>query len=168
MRLLPAICCVFALSAVEGGTRRIEKEVQHELVMLPFYGIFDDLAFRIDGRKVELLGAVTRATLKTDAERVIKHIEGVEVVENRIEVLPLSPQDDRIRLAAYQAIYGHTALNRYSLQAVPSIHIIVRNGHLMLRGAVASVADKNIAVIQANTIDGVFSVTNELSVDQAR
>jgi hyperosmotically inducible protein len=159
---------VFALSAVEGGTRRIEKEVRHELVMLPFYGIFDDLAFRVDGQKVELLGAVTRATLKTDAERVIKHIEGVEVVENRIEVLPLSPQDDRIRLAAYQAIYGHTALNRYSLQAAPSIHIIVRNGHLMLRGAVASVADKNIAVIQANTIDGVFSVTNELSVDQAR
>ncbi len=78
MRLLPASCCVFALSAVEGGTRRIEKEVRHELVMLPFYGIFDDLAFRVDGQKVELLGAVTRATLKTDAERVIKHIEGVE------------------------------------------------------------------------------------------
>jgi hyperosmotically inducible protein len=170
MRLLRTICCLFAIyaNAAEPGTRRIEREVRHELVMLPFYGIFDDLAFRVDGDKVELLGAVTRPSLKADAERAVKHIEGVEIVENKVEVLPLSPQDDRIRLAAYRVIYGHTALSRYGLQAVPSIHIVVRNGHITLRGAVANVADRNITGIQANTIDGVFSVTNELSVDKAR
>ena len=169
MKLLPAICCLFALSAgaVESGTRRMEKEVRHDLVMLPFYGIVDALVFRIDGEKVQLLGAVTRTSLKADAERAVKHIEGVEILENKIEVLPLSPQDDRIRLAAHQAIYEHIALNRYTFQAAPSIHIIVRNGHVTWRGTVAGVDGKNNAGIQANTIDGVFSVTNELSVDQA-
>src|SRR6476469_8155361 len=87
MRLLPGICCLFAISAAaaEPGTRPVEKEVRHELVMLPFYGIFDDLAFRVNGDKVELLGAITRPSLKADAEHAIKHIEGVGLVENRIE-----------------------------------------------------------------------------------
>jgi hyperosmotically inducible protein len=127
MRLLPAIFCLFALSAGAGepGARRIEKEVRHELVMLPFYGIFDHLAFPVDRENVELPGAVTRPSLKADAERAVKHIEGAGIVENKIEDLPLSPLHDQIRLAAYRVTYGHTALNRYGLQAVPSTHILV-------------------------------------------
>lgn len=145
---------------------RLERSVRHELVMLPYHGVFDHLAFRIDGDKVILLGQVTRPTLKTDAARVLKGIEGVESIENQIEVLPLSPNDDRIRLAAYRALYGHSSLYRYAIMAVPSIHIIVKNGNLTLEGAVATAADKNIAGIQANGVSGVFSVTNNLLVDK--
>src|SRR5712672_2842385 len=104
---------------------RIAKEVRHELVMLPYYNVFDNLAFKVDGSTVTLMGQVTRPTLKSDAERVVKSIEGVDKVVNKIEVLPLSPNDERIRLAIYRAIYGHAGLQRYGLQAVPPIHIIV-------------------------------------------
>ena len=141
---------------------RLLREIRHELVMLPYYGVFDNLAFRVDGDTVTLLGQVTRPTLKDDAGRVVKDIEGVEKVVNNIEVLPLSPNDDRIRMAVYRAIYGHPTLNRYSLQAVPPIHIIVKNGNVTLEGVVGSEADKNIANIQANGVSGVFSVTNNL------
>ena len=107
---------------------RLEKEVRHELVMLRFYGVFDNLEFKVDGRRVTLLGQVTSPTLKTEAERVVKGIEGVESVDNQIEVLPLSPNDDRIRRAVYRAIYGNPNLDRYALrrpsgerpQALPS------------------------------------------------
>jgi hyperosmotically inducible protein len=133
--------------------------------MLPYYGVFDNLAYRVNGSTVELYGQVTRPTLKTDAERVVRQIEGVDKVINNIEVLPLSPNDDRIRLAAYRAIYGHTALQRYGLQAVPPIHIIVKNGNLTLEGVVASEMDRNIADIQAKAVPGVFSVTNNLRVE---
>src|SRR3981189_159106 len=102
---------------------RIAREVRHQLLMLPYYGVFDDLAFRVDGGTVTLLGAVTRPTLKSDAERVVKRIEGVERVVNQIEVLPLSPMDDQIRMAEYRAIYGDPALStRYGYRALPSIH----------------------------------------------
>ena len=134
--------------------------------MLPYYGVFDNLAYRVNGSAVELYGQVTRPTLKSDAENVVKKIEGVERVVNNIEVLPTSPDDDRIRLAEYRAIYGQTALNRYSLQAVPPIHVIVKNGHVTLEGVVASEGDKNIAGIQANSVPGVFSVTNNLRIEQ--
>ena len=144
------------------GRERLEKEVRHELVMLPYYGVFDRLAFRVDGAKVSLLGEVTRPTLKSDAGRIVKGIEGVETVDNQIEVLPLSPHDDRIRLAVYRTIYGYTALSRYALMAVPSIHIIVKNGNVTLDGVVDREADKNIAGIRANGVSGVFSVTNNL------
>ena len=90
------------------GYERFVREIRHELVMLPYYGVFDNLAYKVDGYKVTLMGQVTRPTLKSDAERVVKGIEGVEQVTNNIEVLPLSPNDDRIRLAAYRAIYGQT------------------------------------------------------------
>jgi hyperosmotically inducible protein len=133
--------------------------------MLPYYGVFDNLAYRVDGDTVTLLGQVTRPTLKDDAERVVKNIEGVEKVVNNIEVLPLSPNDDRIRLAAYRAIYGQPTLNRYGLQAVPPIHIIVKNGNVTLEGTVASDADKSIANIQANGVPGAFSVTNNLKTE---
>jgi hyperosmotically inducible protein len=144
---------------------RVEREVRHELVTLPFYGVFDNLAFKVNGGTVTLIGQVSRPTLKTDAERAVERIEGVERVINRIEVLPLSPYDDRIRLATYRAIYGHPALNRYALQAIPPIHIVVKNGNVTLEGVVANEGDKDIADIQARSVSGVFSVTNNLRVE---
>ncbi|MGH9673938.1 MAG: BON domain-containing protein [Bryobacteraceae bacterium] len=146
------------------GQERLERQVRHELVMLPYYGVFDNLAFRVDGYKVTLVGQVTRPTLKSDAENVVKRIEGVESVANQIEVLPLSNNDDRIRIAIYRAIYSHTGLDRYALRAVPPIHIIVKNGNVTLEGVVATEADKNIANIQANGVSGAFSVKNNLRV----
>jgi hyperosmotically inducible protein len=128
--------------------------------------VFDNLAFRVEGSTVTLLGQVTRPTLKSDAERVVKDIEGVERVNNQIEVLPLSPSDDQIRIAAYRSIYGASSLNRYAHQAVPSIHIIVKNGNVTLEGAVANEGDKNIAGIQANSVPGVFSVKNNLRTEK--
>ena len=129
--------------------------------------MFDNLAFRVNGSQVELYGQVTRPTLKSAAEQVVRQIEGVDKVINNIEVLPVSPNDDRIRLDTYRAIYGHPALNRYSLQAVPPIHIIVKNGQVTLEGVVANEMDKNIANLQANSVSGVFSVTNNLRVESS-
>lgn len=148
----------------ERGRERLEREVRHELVLLPFYGVFDNFEFRVDGGKVTLMGQVTRPVLKSDAEKVVKKIEGVEGVDNRIEVLPLSPNDDRIRNAVYRAIFGTPGLDRYGLQAVPPIHIIVKNGNVTLEGAVANEGDKNLAGIKANGVSGVFSVKNNLRV----
>jgi len=154
-------------ASMDRSAKRLEREVRHELVMLPYYNVFDNLAFRVDGSTVTLMGQVTRPTLKDDAERVVKSIEGVEKVKNEIEVLPLSPQDDAIRLATFRAIYGDTALNRYGHQAIPPIHIIVKNGHVTLEGVVATEADKNIAGIRANSVPGVFSVKNNLRVEKS-
>ena len=146
----------------------MEREVRHELVMLPYYGLFDNLAFRVDGTTVTLSGQVSRPVLKEDAGNVVKQIEGVENVDNQIETLPLSPNDDHIRLATYRAVYGQAALNRYALQTVPSIHIIVKNGNVTLEGVVDSQNDRNIAGLQANSVSGVFSVTNNLRVETSR
>jgi len=145
---------------------RITREVHHELVMLPYYDVFDNLAFQVDGSKVTLLGQVTRPTVKSDAENVIKKIEGVTTVENQIEVLPLSPSDDRIRLAAYRAIYSKAPLQRYQLSAVPPIHIIVKNGNITLEGVVANEGDKNLAEIAAKGVHGAFKVDNNLRVEE--
>src|SRR5215475_4487257 len=147
------------------GMDRISREVRHELVMLPYYGVFDNLAYRVDGSNVTLLGQVTRPTLKSDAENVVKGIEGVTRVDNQIQVLPLSSMDDRIRVATYRAIFGKPGLDRYAMQAVPPIHIIVDNGKVTLEGVVASDADKNQAGIYANGVPGVFSVSNNLRVE---
>src|SRR5947209_3639184 len=143
----------------------IPQEVRHELVMLPWYNIFDNLAYRVDGNTVTLFGQVTRPTLKSDAENVVKHIEGVDRVINNIEVLPLSPMDIRIRVAEYRAIYGFGPLQRCAMGALPPIHIIVKNGHVTLDGVVANQADANMANIRANGVPGVFSVTNDLRVE---
>jgi hyperosmotically inducible protein len=154
--------------SMPGGARaadRITREVRHELVMLPYYGVFDNLAYRVDGNTVTLLGQVTRPTLKSDAEHVVKDIEGVEKVNNQIEVLPLSSMDDQIRMAEYRAIYSTQGLDRYALNAVPPIHIIVNNGKVTLEGVVATEADKNLAGVKANGVGGVFSVTNNLHVE---
>ena len=159
----------FSIASAQTSPRaqqRLEREVYQELVMLPYYGLFDNLAFKVEGYKVTLTGEVTRPTLRSEAEAVVKKIEGVESVDNQIEVLPLSPNDDRVRLAAYRAIYSHASLSRYALQAVPPIHIIVKNGNLRLEGAVATEADKNIAGVQARGVSGVFSVSNNLRVEK--
>jgi len=146
--------------------KRIEREVRHELVMLPYYGIFDNLAYRVYGTKVTLLGQVARPSLKSEAGRVVKNIEGVETVNNEIEVLPVSPGDDRIRLSEYRIIYSQATLKRYALQAVPPIHIIVKGGHVTLEGAVANESDKTVAALMANGVHGVLSLTNNLRVEE--
>lgn len=146
---------------------RIYKEVRHELVMLPYYGVFDNLAYKVDpDGTVTLLGQVSQPTLKSDAENVVKRIEGVEKVVNNIEALPTSINDDRIRRAAYRAIYGNSVLNPYQIRAVPPIHIIVKNGNITLEGVVARQMDKQIAGVQANRVPGAFSVTNNLAVEE--
>jgi hyperosmotically inducible periplasmic protein len=144
----------------------ISREVRHELVMLPRVTVFDNLAYRVDGHTVTLSGQVTQPIVKDDAEKALKGLEGVERVDNQIEVLPLSPNDDRLRLALYRAIYGFNALNRYALPVVKPIRIVVKNGHVTLEGVVASEADKNLAGIRANGVHGVFSVMNNLQVEK--
>ena len=165
------VCGALLLNAAdpvlsERGIARLKKEVRHELVMLPYYGVFDNLTYAVapDGQ-VTLQGQVTRPTLKTAAEASVKDIEGVIRVANEIEVLPLSPNDDSLRLALYRAIYSSNQLNRYALQAVPSIHIIVKNGQATLEGVAANEADKHVAGIQASGVAGVFSVTNNLRLE---
>ena len=107
----------------------IDNKVRHELVMLPYLSLFDDLSYRVDGTTVTLFGQVTEPVLKSDAERAVKRIEGVTAVNDQIEVLPLSPMDNQIRWRAYRAIFGYAPLQRYSLGALPPIHIIVMSGH---------------------------------------
>lgn len=144
--------------------QRLIKEVRHELVMLPYYSLFDNLEFQVNGNNVTLLGQVTNGTTKTDAERSVRRIEGVENVQNNIEVLPPSPNDDRIRGQVYRAIYGYDGLFRYAGGAVPPIHIIVDRGRVTLEGVVDNTADKNLAYLRANGVSGVFQVTNNLRV----
>ena len=149
-----------------GKASKLVRHVRHELVMLPFYGVFDNLVYRVDGAKVTLFGQVTRPNMKSDAEKAVKRIEGVEGVLNEIEVLPLSPNDDQLRRALFRAIYSKPQLERYALSAVPPIHIIVKNGNVTLEGAVANAGDKNVAGIAANGVSGVFSVKNNLVPDK--
>jgi hyperosmotically inducible protein len=138
--------------------------VRHQLVMLPYYSVFDDLQFSVDNGVVTLAGDVTRPVLKSDAGNVVKNIAGVTSVVNNIKVLPLSPFDNRIRAATYRSVFGYAGLYRYAMGANPSIHIIVDNGHVTLKGVVSNQGDKNIAYIRANGVPGVFSVTNDLVV----
>ncbi|PYT80803.1 MAG: transport-associated protein [Acidobacteria bacterium] len=144
--------------------QRLIKQVRHQLLMLPWYSVFDNLAFQVDLDKVTLIGQVTRPVLKSDAEAAVKRIEGVATVVNKIEVLPLSPMDDQLRRAEFRAIYREPGLQRYGLGAVPSIHIIVKNGHVTLEGVVDSEMDRNVANIRANQVPNVFSVKNNLAV----
>jgi hyperosmotically inducible periplasmic protein len=148
-----------------GSDSYIARQVGHELVMLPHYNVFDNLEYRVNGYNVELFGQVTWPTLKSDAENVVKHIEGVQQVTNNIEVLPPSTMDWQIRRAEYRAVFGRGSLYRYAMGANPSIHIIVDNGHVTLVGVVDNQMDKNLANIQANGVPGVFSVTNNLRVE---
>jgi hyperosmotically inducible periplasmic protein len=152
----------------DNSSAYITKQVGHELRMLPYYSIYDDLSYKVDGGTVTLYGYVVRPILKSDAENVVKRVEGVEHVVNRVEVLPLSGFDNSIRRRETRAIYGFPSLQRYGLGTQPSIHIIVNNGHVTLTGIVDNQADKNVAYIQANSVPGVFSVTNNLRVANSR
>lgn len=143
----------------------IEEQVRRELAKLPYYNVFDNLTFRVDDGTVTLLGEVTQPVVKDDAGRAVKHIEGVRSVNNEIEVLPLSPFDNQIRQGTYRAIYGYPALQRYAAGVVPSIHIIVKNGHVTLEGVVATEMDKQLAYMRANGVPNVFSVENNLRVE---
>src|SRR4051795_6064955 len=144
----------FALSQQPSAdtAARITKEVRHELLMLPYLGVFDNLAYKVDGYNVTLMGQVTRPTLKSDAENVVKRIEGVEHVDNRIEVLPVSPMDDRLRLQLYRSIYGYGPLQKYAMGVQQPIRIIVKNGNVSLEGVVDNETDKNIATIRAKSV----------------
>ena len=146
--------------------QRLVKEVRHELVMLPYLGVFDNLEYKVDGSTVTLVGQVTRPMLKSDAESVVKKIEGVEKVVNQIEVLPLSPDDDRIRRATYIALARSPQLDRYFMQVVAPIRIIVKNGNVTLEGVVDSKGDYDMANITAKGVPGSFSVTNHLRVEK--
>jgi len=143
---------------------RIIREVRHELLMLPYFSVFDYIAYKVDGDTVTLLGEVVRPVLKSDAENSLKRIEGVEKVDNQIEVLPPSPQDDRLRMQLFRAIYGYPSLEKYALGVQKPIRIIVKNGHVTLEGVVDNDTDKNVANVRANGVPGIFSVTNNLQV----
>ena len=165
---------VFALAAMlllsvsaiaqRGSQEYITREARHELVMLPTYNVFDNLAYKVDGNTITLYGQVVHGELKSEAEAVVKKIEGVERVDNQIEILPPSSMDDRIRIAEYRAIYGQDGFLKYAIQSVPPVHIIVKNGRVTLAGVVDSQGDKDLANIRANGVSGVFQVTNDLQV----
>jgi hyperosmotically inducible protein len=150
--------------AAAHAQERIAKEVRHEILMLPYFNVFDYIAFKVSGYNVTLIGQVTRPTLKSDAGNVVKRIEGVEKVDNQIEVLPPSTIDDELRLRLFRAIYGYAALEKYALGTIKPIRIIVKNGRVTLEGVVDNETDKNLANIRANGASGVFSVTNNLQV----
>ena len=149
----------------DSTSKTLEQKVVHEINMLPYYGVFDSISFRVDGEKVTLFGKVWQPWLKRDAESAVKSIEGVAQVDDQIKVLPLSNFDDQIRRQEVRAIYGYPALSRYALGTHPPIHIIVENGHVTLEGAVANKMDKELAYVRANGVPGVFSVTNDLQVN---
>jgi len=156
----------------ERGTQNYEKwltrEVRHELVQVPWLSVFDNLQYSVNGSEVTLGGQVWQPVTKQDAETAVKGIEGVTKVNNNIEVLPLSPMDDQIRRAEYRAIYGAPELQRYAMGVLPSIHIIVKNGHVTLIGAVDNQMDKNVAEIRAKSVPNVFSVDDNLQIRPTR
>jgi hyperosmotically inducible protein len=148
--------------------QELTKEVRHQLVMLPYYSVFDNLAYRVEGDKVILEGQVVRPSIKSDAEAAVKSVSGVSSITNNIEVLPPSPMDDQLRRTLYRAIYGEPSLSRYGFAAVASIHIIVKNGNVTLEGVVDSEGDKNLANLRANGVPNVFSVKNNLQVQGSK
>ena len=162
---LPSILCGQTPRQIPPqAEERIVKEVRHEIIMLPYYGVFDNITYSVNGYDVTLMGQVTNPTLKQDAGNVVKHIEGVEKVDNQIEVLPTSSMDDGLRLKLYRAIYGFDGLEKYAMPVIKPIRIIVKNGNVTLEGVVDNPADKNLAGLRANGVSGVFSVTNNLVV----
>lgn len=156
----------FVLASNGPAPQTVNEKVRHELAMLPYLNVFDDLSFRVENGTVTLFGQVTRPVLKSDAANVVKHIEGVARVDNQIEVLPLSSFDNQIRLRAYRAIFGYTPLQRYGMGAIPSIHIVVKNGNVTLKGFVSTQMDKQLAYVRANGVPGVFSVDNQIQIDR--
>ena len=166
IKALAALAAVMVGTAFAKTPDTIEAKVRHELIMLPYYNLFDDLSYRVEGTTVDLFGEVTDPVVKRDAENVVKKIEGVTAVNDQIEVLPLSPMDHQIRWREYRAIFAYAPLQRYSMGAVPPIHIIVKNGNVTLKGFVSSAMDKQLVYMRANGVPGVFSVTNDLQIDK--
>lgn len=170
MTLLVAGATLLPLPAAVPGPHpvdeRMQRNVRKELIMMPFLSIFDNLSYRVSDDTVYLYGQVIRPTLRSEAENRVKRLEGVTRVVNQIEVLPLSPFDDRLRYAVARAVYGQPAMNRYALGANPSIRIIVKNGNVTLEGYVNDTGSRDIAFLQANGVPGVFSVTNHLRVER--
>lgn len=142
----------------------VQREVTHRILMLPYYGVFDAIGFKVDDYTVTLFGKVTRPSLRDDAEHAVKGIEGIERIDNRIEVLPASFFDDDIRRRMFRAIYGYAPLQRYALPPIKPIRIIVDRGHVTLEGIVDSNGDRNLVYIRADGVPGVFSVANHLAV----
>jgi hyperosmotically inducible protein len=150
------------------ATERIQREVRHEILMLPYYNVFDNITYKVEGYNVTLMGSVTDPVLKQDAGNVVKRIEGVEQVVNQIEVLPLSSMDNDLRLRLYRAIYHHTALEKYAMPVIKPIRIIVKNGQVTLEGVVDNETDKNLVEIRAKGVSDVFSVTNHLAISKPK
>lgn len=144
---------------------RIQKQVRHELNMLPYVNAFDFMTFTVnENGTVTLNGEVTNPVLKSDAGNVVKRVEGVERVDNNIQVLPVSFFDNGLRLRLYRTIYGYAPLTKYALGVSKPIRIIVENGHVTLMGVVDSEMDRNLAGLRANSVPGIFSVENQLKV----
>lgn len=162
--VLSASVAVAAPSEPQSGSQRTMAKVHKELVTLPYYGVFDNLAYKVEGDTVTLYGQVRRPSTRKDAERRVARIEGVDHVINNIEVLPVSGFDDSIRARAYRAVFRSGGLYRYAMGANPSIHIVVKNGHVTLEGVVSRQMDSQLAYMAANGVSGVFSVTNNLRV----
>ncbi len=148
--------------------QQVARQVRKQLVTLPWTGVFDNLAYKVEGSTVTLYGQVVRPTTRSGAESRVKRIKGVERVINNIEVLPLSPFDDRIRQRAYYTIFNTGSLYRYAMGANPSLRIIVNHGRVTLEGVVANEGDRRLAYIAALTVPGVFEVTNNLGTDRDR
>ena len=171
MRVFPILVLLMVLGqplvARSQVNPRLVREIRHELRMLPYYGVYDWLEFEIQpDNTVVLRGQVVRPTTKSDAEGRVKDVDGVSKVNNQIEVLPLSPSDDRLRLALYRSIYNfNSPLFRYATQSVPPIHLIVNRGHATLKGVVANKGDAQLAYIRARGVPGIFSVKNELIIE---
>lgn len=153
-----------AINAELKDSSPLAREVQHQLLTLPYYSVFDNLGFLIEGNKVTLYGQVVRSSLKKNAEAEIKSLEGIDIVVNHVEVLPASASDDELRRSIYRSIFEDSTLSRYAVQAVPSIHIIVKNGDVALEGTVGSAADKGRATVRTNAVANVRSVKNNLVV----
>jgi hyperosmotically inducible protein len=167
MALATLLLCLGTLFAGQAKTtEQLAKEVRHEIVMLPWYGVFDYLKFSMVGNDVTLEGEVTNPALKSQAGNVVRHIKGIGIVSNKIEVLPPSPMDFRLRMQLYKAIYRFPPLGRYAMPPVKPIRIIVKNGNATLEGVVDNEGDKELVFIRANGVPGLFSVTNDLVVGE--
>ena len=179
------ILLIASVSVVRGGQRdkapglespgardarqleRLKEEIRHQLVTLPYYTVFDWLQAeaRPDGMVI-LSGQVVRPTLKDDAGKRVKKLESATQVINNIEVLPLSQSDDQLRMAIYRKIFSFDSpLFGYGTMAVPPIHIIVSNGHVVLKGIVANHSDSQLSYLAARQVSNVFDVRNELQIE---
>jgi hyperosmotically inducible protein len=153
-----------ATAAPKTEESQLSREIRHQLIVLPYYSVFDYIAFTLDGNKITLTGYVLRPTLRTNAEAAVKSLEGVSSVKNLIEVLPKSPADDDSRRAVYRAIFEDSTLQRYAAQEVPLIHVILRNGEVTLEGAVLTEAEKNLASTRVSGVSGISTVKNNISI----